>query len=1018
MTNQPNLGGLNLSNISGSVQTGNIDATITAGGDVVGRDKIINHITQIKARALTAAEEAEKAQQIARQRLAQAVTAYVERIGEIAADDQDALQGGPYRGLKAYTLREAEIFFGRDEAMSSLLAHLQRGRLTILHAESGAGKSSLLQAGIQYQLIVQGHVPLYLRPYDKPPAQAIKQALLPGIDSLPELAGASLRAFLHQVTAVLGSQTILVILLDQFEELFFNLTEEARQAFVSELAACLEDEALTVRWVLALRTEFFGNLAHFRPRIKNPFENDFRLNRLPAEQARKVIEEPARRVNISYEPELIDTLLADLRDPDSGEVAPAQLQLVCLALYNLLPEAQKAPDTPATLTLAMYDKEKRAEGILRGYLQRVLRNELNPQDRELARQLLIALVSSDQRRIRRTQSELAATLSTYLTAARSLDGVLNQLVDSRLLNVEEDEQSGEYAYELAHDLLLRQIEIDPETQARKAAEELLKQEVEAFKRHGTLLSQDKFDIINSQREFLTLDDDAAELLRLSQEAIEAEEREKERQRRQRTQIVFGFGIVATILAIVAGIFFFRAQTETENAKSAQQKAERQVARLLAVLSNNFFDNEINHEVPYLLAIESGRAALEAGGDLPDADQALRRIFQQPIWVQQTFQHDEGIRQVFWNSDNSKILTLDDAGTIRVWDVAGGSELLKIDERTVATYRLRWSADGNRILTLGFDDTVRILDAKDGSLLSEFDSKPENFFVEDISWNVDDSQILVKISDGFEMVIQVWDVGTKALWIELNHDSFLEEVQWSSDGAFLLAHDGIDAYLWNADTGHKLDSPWGTGLSVMDIDWSHATSHQVLITTLTEAQVWDIKREEMLYKMPYEGVGLMAGIWSYDDSMIAIIDNAGTLNFWEAGTKPTHLNRLRQKAQVDYARWSKNGKRFVTGVDNSVYVWDVKSGRQIGHLQAEGFTEQVQWNNEGTHILAAHGDGWARIWSIAERNEHLNLEELGELIDVACATMPRNHLTRAEWDRYMPSDEPYRPTCSGLPVEAE
>ncbi|MEM7032746.1 MAG: hypothetical protein AAF629_24555, partial [Chloroflexota bacterium] len=156
MTDPINQGGVDLSNNQGDIRTGDITTNITGGGDVVGRDKIVNNVTQIKERALTVAEEADKAQEIARQRLAEAVVDYVHRIGEIAADDQDALQGGPYRGLKAYGLSEAEIFFGRDKEMSDLLSHLRQSRLTILHAESGAGKSSLLQAGIQYQLIVQG----------------------------------------------------------------------------------------------------------------------------------------------------------------------------------------------------------------------------------------------------------------------------------------------------------------------------------------------------------------------------------------------------------------------------------------------------------------------------------------------------------------------------------------------------------------------------------------------------------------------------------------------------------------------------------------------------------------------------------------------------------------------------------------------------------------------------------------------------------------------------------------------
>src|SRR5262245_9543754 len=124
-----NLAGITFSGITGStIQTGDITTSISAGGDVVGRDKIINNITHLVERALSAVEEAEKGRSIAAQRLAEGVRAYAERVGQIAADHTDALQGGPYRGLLAYTLSEAEIFFGREQAMVELLGHLRRGR--------------------------------------------------------------------------------------------------------------------------------------------------------------------------------------------------------------------------------------------------------------------------------------------------------------------------------------------------------------------------------------------------------------------------------------------------------------------------------------------------------------------------------------------------------------------------------------------------------------------------------------------------------------------------------------------------------------------------------------------------------------------------------------------------------------------------------------------------------------------------------------------------------------------------
>lgn len=523
-----------------SVDTGGgafIAGDAHAGGDVVGRDKIVNNVNNFIHQAVSAVADAEKAHALVLQRLAEGVRLYAQRLAAVAADETDTAAAGPYKGLLAYTLADAERFFGRDEAIASLLAQMERHRLTVLQAGSGAGKSSLLHAGIAPRLLAAGHLPVILRSYNRPPDQVIKQTFLPDLAQAPELREAPLRAFLRPVSEVLGSGTTLVLVLDQFEEFFTLLPDErVRAHFVGELADCVEDESLPVRWVLALRSEFFGDLATFRPRIRNPFHNDFRLNRLTRDEARAVIEKPAERYGIVYEPALVTRLLDDLSE--EGEIHPPQIQLVCLALYQTLVERrQAAPDLPRTITEEIYETEGKAAGILRGHLNRVLHRSLpTRQARDLARRLLVELVSSDQRRIRRTRSDLAAALATGIIAAQTLDDVLDELVENRLLNVEVDEQNDDRSYEIAHDYLLGEVQVDPEVQAQKAAQELLEQEAETYRRYGTLLDRDKYEIINSQRAFLRLDGTAAELLEKSQDRVEAEKRERERQQRERIEI--------------------------------------------------------------------------------------------------------------------------------------------------------------------------------------------------------------------------------------------------------------------------------------------------------------------------------------------------------------------------------------------------------------------------------------------------------------------------------------------------
>ena len=185
-------------------------------------------------------------------------------------------------------------------AINELRACLARAPLTILHSESGAGKSSLIQAGLAPGLIAAGHLPVFIRPYNAEPGYVLKRAFLPDPSLAPGLATAPLRDFLLRVNAVLPAAT-LYICLDQFEEFFTQLGDPERDDFVGELAECLDDSSLNVRWLLALRTEYFGRLGSFRPRVRSPFENDLRLSRLTRDEAEEVIVQPALRRGVTFE---------------------------------------------------------------------------------------------------------------------------------------------------------------------------------------------------------------------------------------------------------------------------------------------------------------------------------------------------------------------------------------------------------------------------------------------------------------------------------------------------------------------------------------------------------------------------------------------------------------------------------------------------------------------------------------------------------------------------------------------
>jgi hypothetical protein len=193
-------------------------------------------------------------------------------VQTLEANSQRALRPSvpsqPYKFLDAFEIQDHAIFFGRDIASQALFEKVMGNRLTILHAKSGAGKSSLLQAGLGPRLVQAGRLPVYARAYGDP-VEAIKRAVAapshgqwpPGLSTL------TLHEFLGMAYQQLSSMDELVVMLDQFEAFFvLGPTGEHQRPFIDGLADCVEDSSLRVRFVIALRKDYYRNDHYYRLR--------------------------------------------------------------------------------------------------------------------------------------------------------------------------------------------------------------------------------------------------------------------------------------------------------------------------------------------------------------------------------------------------------------------------------------------------------------------------------------------------------------------------------------------------------------------------------------------------------------------------------------------------------------------------------------------------------------------------------------------------------------------------------
>jgi hypothetical protein len=294
-----------------------------------------------------------------------------------------AIPPNPYRGLAAFREEDSEAFFGRDQEADDLVARVTAQPLVALIGASGSGKSSLVQAGLFPRLRKQGQWRLVaFRPQNRPfyelatvMAGLLYEDKLERAEKTKELAeklanGQVELATLVELALERQPQQLLLVV-DQFEELYtLNPDPALQQRFVEMLLGGLAILAASAGEIarsgqsggtsglcllLTLRADFMARalacaplakaLDQYAPKLLGPIDD--------ADDLRAVIEQPARQLEIVWEPLLIERILRDLRAQPAGV---GEAERISLPLLQFTLEQLWQKQTERTLTHLAYEE--------------------------------------------------------------------------------------------------------------------------------------------------------------------------------------------------------------------------------------------------------------------------------------------------------------------------------------------------------------------------------------------------------------------------------------------------------------------------------------------------------------------------------------------------------------------------------------------------------------------------------------------------------------------------------------
>ena len=388
---------------------------------------------------------------------------------------------GPYVGLDCFREEDAGLFFGREAERARIIGNLRASRLTLLHAESGVGKSSLLRAGVSArlrELATRGDarrdavrfLPVVFTGWGASPEPALIAALetaagtIQGDDDPRGLRRDTLGHAIEDLTAAVDA-TLLVIL-DQFEDHFLY---EPLDAFDDELARCIGDRDLRAHFLISVREDAYALIGQrFKARIPNVYGNFLHLDFLDERAARHAVVEPVDAYNARFpdrdahfevEPALVDAVIEEVRrgrlrigedvapDVSGGvvRVETAYLQLVMKRLWD--EELAAGSERLRRETLRRLGG---AGTIVRAHLDDAMAG-LTPEQRDVAAQAFRFLVTSGGRKIALSGKELAEFTDA---PGEPLETALTQLERARILRaVPSPEPEHPARHELYHDVL-------------------------------------------------------------------------------------------------------------------------------------------------------------------------------------------------------------------------------------------------------------------------------------------------------------------------------------------------------------------------------------------------------------------------------------------------------------------------------------------------------------------------------------------------------------------------------------
>lgn len=943
----------------------------------------------------------------------------------------------PFKGLRPFGEADASDFFGRNALTQEILSRLGEEtdvcRFLAVVGPSGSGKSSVVKAGI-IPAIRRGALPGSEKwfvvdfvpgthPFEELEAALLRVAVNPPESLLGQLKEDE-RGLVRAVKRILPQDEMveLVLIIDQFEEIFTLLQDEAtRTHFLNSLVSVSLDSRSRVRVIITLRADFtdrplqyvdFGDLVRQRTEFVLPLTPD---------EMELAIQGPAKKAGLLIEPALTARIVRDLGDQ------PGTLPLLQYTLTELFDRREEG----RKLTLRAYESIGGVLGALGRRAEEVF-TQLDVSAQTIARQLFLRLVTLGEgfedarRRVR--QDEVAGLFTTNGTDTleQSSSAVLTRVLESfskaRLLTFDRDPVTRAPTFEVAHEALLREwprlkswlneSRADLRLQrllAQATTDWMSNQHDSGLLLRGTRLAQlvswarvTNLALTGDERHFLHISLETDQQ-REAQEVVR-QEREKILEQRSRTFLrgLVSVFALATVVALFLSIFAFNqrglAQTES-NSRATQQAIAQEQAALAA-------DNaEQALQSAQLAATRQAEAETEAAARATAEAKAI--LGQQTAEVQKALAEEQArlaysrelVAGAISNLDNdpelSMLLALEAFAQANTFQAQEVLHTALISSRLLARatpgpdetfggypWGITFSQDGKLLTNIMDGPTGWVTQVRDAETLEIRFTVPGWLAVE--GWLPGGYLPTMDNRKGGEPAeVMIWDFQGQLVKTVIAPQAWqdTEAIGVSPDLSKIAVSNRAEAavQIINADTTEILHILPNIADSIAYEPMFSPDNSKLLISyrDAFSMTLWDVQTGTELWRIPT--LQSYAHAFSPDGNSLAIARQT-SIELHDIATGATLQTLRGHTGLISLIYYSADGTKLISSaIDGTVRVWDLESFQNVDTFKMEeAGVVQAAMNPDKSRVVTVNQGGSLRLWGLlpSEHREVFSINSVG------------------------------------------